>query len=211
MRRHSIQPYIREDDGGQDANYKDGRHGAKGIIPACGGLLTRDEQKVICMIVGRAFKYMMGEGTLPQGTKLDAWRKEEQAKIGIPSLRTAQHTQYRTIVAHFEGMMPATSARAFQRHMEPTYQPQQKVALHKIHEICQAANLPWPAYPLSIAAKQFKVKTLDELTPKAAWALFYTMNPNASKGRARKHVKAVEQAKAKEPQIEIREGAECPF
>lgn len=165
--------------------------------------MTPKEIAVLCAKANAAFKHLKEVGTLPAATKFEPWRKAECAVCGVPSLRAANHADFRTVAAHFEAMAPATIGRALDRHMEPAKQPSQKTALWKIQQACLESGLAWPGYPLSIASKQFKVKRLEDLSPKAAWALFYTMNPKSSKGRARP-------GKAAKPKAEP-EDDNCPF
>lgn len=160
-------------------------------LPACGGL-SREEMGIVCRVANAAYDYCESQGTLgmeflartSKTQRKTEWRKAHMVRhFQLPSLTTADHQQFNDLVAHFENMIPKEAGRAFRRSMRGDGDANKKrIALFKIRQVCAEANLHFPGYPLSIARPQFKVASLDDLQPKQAWALFYTMT---GRGRAK--------------------------
>lgn len=160
-------------------------------LPACGGL-SREEMGIVCRVANAAYDYCDEQGTL--GMEFPArlcktdrkreWRKAHMVQhFQLPSLTTANHQQFNDLVAHFENMIPKEAGRAFRRSMRGDGDANKKrIALFKIRQVCAEANLHFPGYPLEVAREPYKVTRLDDLTPKQAWALFYTMT---NRGRAK--------------------------
>lgn len=163
-----------------------GRKAAK-PLPGCGGL-SKKEIACICTAAGKAYKHMVLTYQVdPMQENATAWRKRimmEQWKVA--SLKDLDHNKLvNAMLAHFNSYTAATTARAYHHAMrEDGDANRQRVALHKIREACERSGgkMAWPEYPLSIARVQFKVRALEELSPKAAWALFYTIT---NRGRSK--------------------------
>lgn len=206
------------DGGGRQYTLRNSDHGAapakprpprepKVEMPNCGGL-SQKEKADICRAANRAFDYLLETGELTLSTSMSRTnqaiefrRLEIRTHFRIASLLDADHQQFNDICAHFENMVPEDAGKAFERSMKGDGDANKKrIALFKIKEACEAAKLPYPAYPLSMAASKFKVRTLDQLSPKQAWVIFYDMT-----SRSRKHVAGTVR---KRPKVD---SDNCPF
>lgn len=165
----------------------------KVTLPNCGGI-SKEEMARICQAANEAYKHLVETGrmdvefpdAMPAYKRMEAWRRTvTKERWGLDSLTMASHQQFNEIRAFFDSIAPQRAGRAYRGLVRGDGDENKKrIALFKIEDACRAGNLSFPYYPLSIAAKQFRVASLDKLTAKQAWALFYTMT-----GRSRAHQK----------------------
>jgi hypothetical protein len=151
--------------------------------PIDGKGMTKRELVMICEAATVAWDYLVSTGALPpppprgKTNARDEWRRTIlEGEFGLPSLKQATQEQFNAILGHFQAMAPATSGKAFNSFTRGDGEANKKrKALWKVKEACQQTGLAWPGYPLSIASQQFKAATLDDLSAKQAWALFFTV------------------------------------
>lgn len=107
----------------------------------------------------------------------EAWRHVECAKaVGIQSLREMTQAHYNRVLAHFEEL--AGDAASATRRRGRDHDNDRRIALHKLKEACQAADVGL-SYAASICRAQYRCG-LDEATTKQVWNLFYTVRNRAA-------------------------------
>ncbi len=150
--------------------------------------LSAKEIQCICTAAGKAYKLQVENYQVdPHEENASQWRHRIMLEQwGVKSLKDLDHNKlFNAMVAHFNSYTVAGIDRAFRHAMRGDDDSnRQRIALFKIKHLCDASGgqMPWPAYPLKIARDQFKVRELEDLSPKAAWALFYTMT---NRGRSK--------------------------